>query len=114
MACEGITKDGAYLIGTINGGHLNRSNSNGILNQTRINKSNVSILKRCDRRRALHPAIVEIKECRIYIGVGGGKERLKKGEGEGVAGGHRGITSPGLLPMAKRLISNFKSNKNDS
>lgn len=54
MACEGITKDGAYLIGTINGGHLNRSNSNGILNQTRINKSNVSILKRCDRRRALH------------------------------------------------------------
>lgn len=55
MTREGITKDEAYLISTINGSRLNRSNSNGILNQTRINKSNVSILKGCDRTQRVAP-----------------------------------------------------------
>lgn len=42
ITCEGETWNAAYLR-AINGS-LNRSNSNRILNQTRINKSSASIL----------------------------------------------------------------------
>lgn len=44
------------------------------------------------------------------------RERISRLASEGSAGRtkRRCLTSPGLPPMADRLISNFKSNKNDS
>lgn len=43
-----------------------------------------------------------------------GRRRALANERSAGSTGHRRITSSGLPPMAERLISNFKSNKNDS
>lgn len=83
ITCEGETRNAAYLIRAINGS-LNRSNSNRILNQTRINKSSASILNGSVDARALHgecrnKGMSNIYSAWAYIGVGEGKGR--RGDG---------------------------------